>query len=88
MLSGRLNLCFALFHQTTHEIFLSVVNLDDTDLTERISNALATIIDGVCRPLNVRMEQTILSGLECSVMNRIDIRIQFYVETLEQVSDY
>ncbi|CAL8131551.1 unnamed protein product [Orchesella dallaii] len=55
------------------------------DLSEKITNALATIIDGVCRPLNVRMEQTILSGLDCSVMNRIDIRIQFFVDTLDQV---
>jgi hypothetical protein len=42
-------------------------------------------MDGVSRPLNVRMEQAVLSGLECAVMNKIDICMQFYVETMEQV---
>ncbi len=55
------------------------------DLNDKISSCLSTIMDGVCRPLNVRMEQTILSGLECHVMNKIDMCIKFYVQTVEHV---
>ena len=55
------------------------------DLDEKLATCMATIMDGICRPLNVRMEQTVLSGLDCPVMNKIDISIKFYVDTVEQV---
>lgn len=57
------------------------------DLNDKIVTCMSTIMDGVCRPLNVRLEQTILSGLDCPVMNKIDMCIKFYVETIEQVFD-
>ena len=56
-----------------------------TDTEEKIGNCLATILDGVCRPLNVRIEQAVLSGLDCIVMNRIHLLVQFYISTIEQV---
>jgi len=59
-----------------------------TDLDEKVSGCLSNIMDGVSRPLNVRMEQAVLSGLDCTVMNKIDICMQFYVETMEQVNLY
>jgi len=55
------------------------------DLNEKINSCLATILDGVCRPLNVRMEQSILSGLSSANMNKIDLRLQFYLKTMEEV---
>ncbi|OXA64678.1 conserved oligomeric Golgi complex subunit 6 [Folsomia candida] len=55
------------------------------DLNDKIVTCMSTIMDGVCRPLNVRLEQTILSGLDCPVMNKIDMCIKFYVETIEQI---
>ncbi|CAG7728513.1 unnamed protein product [Allacma fusca] len=58
---------------------------DKLDLNEKINTSLAAIIDGVCRPFNVRMEQTLLSGLDCIMMNKLDLRIQYYVSLIEEV---
>jgi len=50
-----------------------------------LEDKIGLIMDGVCRPLNVRMEQTVLSGVDSITMNKIDMCIKFYVETIELI---
>jgi len=56
------------------------------DLDERLRNCLATILDGVCRPLNVRIEQALLSSSDCITVNKIDLLLQAHVGIIDQVN--
>jgi len=67
------------------ENLLILLKYCKNDRDEKVATCLATILDGVCRPLNVRIEQTLLCGLDCVVMNKIDLLIQFYIATVDLV---
>nr|CAG4643844.1 EOG090X03SX [Lepidurus arcticus] len=58
---------------------------DRTDISETMSNALANITEGVCRPLKSRIEQVLAADPGAAVLRNLNQLMKFYHQTIGQV---
>ncbi|KAF5304114.1 hypothetical protein FQA39_LY01899 [Lamprigera yunnana] len=57
------------------------------DLTELLSNALASICEGICHPLKIRVDKTLSTSTQSSTLYAITNLIRYYRKSIGKVSE-